>query len=200
MSDPPQQHDAARDVDERLDRISARADVERGRSWTGTPALTGVLAVLVVAAVAALGFGVHRARHPADGAAPDGELTATTARMDAVAAASRGARLATTYSWRTFDADVARAEAQMTAGFRAQYAATMSSSRAHTVSGRATVRASVPSAGVRSLTTRHATVLVFLDQVTTAQGRANQRLERSRVLVDLIRQDGRWRVSGIEAR
>ena len=40
--------------------------------------------------------------------------------------------------------------------------------------------------------------LVFVNQVTTAKGTSNQRVDSSRVLVTLTRSDGDWRISKLK--
>jgi hypothetical protein len=49
-----------------------------------------------------------------------------------------------------------------------------------------------------SATDKKVVALVFVNQATTAKGTNNQRVDSSRVLVTLTRDDGEWRISKLK--
>ena len=61
------------------------------------------------------------------------------------------------------------------------------------------LEASTAATSIVSATENKVVALVFLNQVTTAKGTANQRVDSSRVLVTLTRSGGDWRISKLKA-
>lgn len=162
------------------------------------------LLVLCVGLAGAVGLAWWRDEHPP--AAATTATTATTAAITSAAARDSGpqaaARLTRTvlsYDWRTFEEDVAAAARVAAPGFRKQYARTMSGVRAETVRNRVTLTAVPVDTAIVSASSSRLVALVFVDQITTARGSANRRLDQNRVLVTLTRHGGEWRVSKMDA-
>lgn len=164
--------------------------------WWGRFRVTLVLLVvcLVLAGVAAVAYG--RSRNPAQGSGP---ITSTSARENGLTEAAALTQKVLSYNWQTLDADIKGAEAVSAPGFRAEYAKTMSGVRAQTVQNQVKLTASAVASSIVSATPDKVVALVFVNQVTTAKGTTNQRLDQNRVLVTLTRDGGEWRVSKMDA-
>jgi hypothetical protein len=71
--------------------------------------------------------------------------------------------------------------------------------KAQTVKNQVKLDASVVATSIVSATEEKVVALVFVNQVTTAKGTENRRLDQNRVLVTLGRDEGEWRVSKMDA-
>jgi Mce-associated membrane protein len=103
------------------------------------------------------------------------------------------------YNWQTLDKDVTAAEAVMEPSFRSEYAKTMASVKAQTVKNQVKLSAAAVASSVVTASPTKVVALVFVNQVTTAKGTNNQRIDQNRVLVTLTRHGGEWRVSQMKA-
>ncbi len=103
------------------------------------------------------------------------------------------------YNWQTLDKDITSAEALLAPSFRSEYAKTMAGVHAQTIKNQVKLKATVVATSVVSATPQKVVALVFVNQVTTAKGTTNQRLDQNRVLVTLTRDGGEWRVSKMDA-
>ena len=116
-----------------------------------------------------------------------------------MAAAARLTQKVLSYNWQTLDADTKAAEALLAPSFRAEYAKTMAGVKDQTIKNEVKLSADVAATSIVSATENKVVALLFVNQVTTAKGTANERVEGSRVLVTLTRGDGEWRISKLKA-
>ncbi|SDS15070.1 hypothetical protein SAMN04488570_1244 [Nocardioides scoriae] len=168
------------------------------RTGAGT-ALVLLLVVVVLGATTALGWWW---RDQGAGAARPTLRTPVTSvtsiEPGSRAAAELSARVLS-YDWGTFDADATRVEADLAPGFREDYARTMRDTRSEALAEKVVLRAAVRDSAVVSASARRVVALVYLDQVTSAQGSMTQRRDQTRVLVTVTRDGGQWRVSRMDA-
>ena len=140
-----------------------------------------------------------RSEHPDKGAAPDGAITSTEARDAGMQAAARLTQKVLSYDWKTLDADSKANQAVLAPSFRKEYSETMSGVKAEAVKNQVKLAASTQATSIVSATENKVVALVFLNQITTAKGTANRRVDSSRVLVTLTRSGGDWRISKLKA-
>ncbi len=155
-----------------------------------------VVVCLVLAGVA--GYAWYRSEHPVEGAAPNGAITSAEARDQGMQSAAQLTQKVLSYDWKTLDADTKAAEAVLAPSFRSEYAKTMAGVRAQTVKNQVKLVATAAATSIVSATKNKVVALVFVDQVTTAKGATNQRIDSSRVLVTLTGGDGDWRISKLQ--
>lgn len=159
--------------------------------------LTVLLLVLVVLAAAACGWALWHDRQHTPQA--HGAISSTGARTGGMVAAARITGTALSYRWSSLDRDTRAAEALMTPAFGQQYARTMARVRSQTLRDRITVRAKVVATSVVRASEQEVQALVFVDQVTTARGSRQPRVDQTRVLVTLTRGAGDWQLSRMRA-
>ena len=171
------------------------------RSALASPWLTAVLllAALVLGSLAALEAYDDRPRTAAAPAAATVPALGGKARTRLQDLAARSAEDVLTYGHDTFDEDVRATARRLTPEFAADYTAAMDRVRADTLADRIDQRAAAVAAGVTSATDARAEVLVFVNQETTAGTTGARRVERNRLVVRLVRQDGAWTVAGVTA-
>ncbi len=156
-----------------------------------------VVVCLVLCCVAGVAW--WRAEHPDEGAAPDGAITSTEARDAGMQAATQLTEKVLSYDWKTLDADSKANQAVLAPSFRSEYAKTMAGVKAEAVKNQVKLKASAAATSIVSATENKVVALVFVNQVTTAKGTANRRVDSSRVLVTLTRSGGDWRISKLKA-
>ena len=161
--------------------------------------LVAGLLVLCLVLAGVLWLAVDRSRHPDLDLAPNGQVTQSSFRNAAMSAASDAAAQALSYSYKTFDADRARARALMGSALAKQYDDAMDQVAAQTASTKLTLKATVLSVGLLSAKEHSAKVLLFVNTVTTREGSKKQQLDQNRVLMELTRKDGGWTVSKMDA-
>jgi Mce-associated membrane protein len=71
--------------------------------------------------------------------------------------------------------------------------------RAPTLRDRVDQRAAAVSAATVSATDSRAQVLVFVNEETSSEATGARRVQRNRLVVDLVRQGGAWTVAGVSA-
>jgi len=157
------------------------------------------LVVLCLALSCVAGVAWWRSEHPEKGAAPDGAITSTEARDEGMQAAARLTQKVLSYDWKTLDADSKANQAVLAPSFRKEYSETMSGVKAEAVKNQVKLAASTQATSIVSATDNKVVALVFLNQITTAKGTANRRVDSSRVLVTLTRSGGDWRISKLKA-
>jgi hypothetical protein len=170
--------------------------------------LVPVLVVLVVAA-AALTWWVAT-RPAAEAVEPavqqDGSYTVGTIPGDgheAVEAAVAALPIVLSYDFRTLDEGLDSAAGQMTDSFAGEFCDTFDKTvRAMATSKKAVTNASVRGAGVVRADNDKAVVLAYVDQVLVSGKQAKGanapvKVSQSRVLVELRRDDGDWRIDAI---
>ncbi|MFD0435296.1 hypothetical protein [Streptomyces chartreusis] len=164
----------------------------------GRRLLTLVLGVLLLAALVATAVLGWQYR--------DGSRTAS-ARTQALAAAQKAAPLVLSYDYRHLDKDFARARAHLTGGFHTEYGKTTKAVVGPTAKKyRAVVKATIaapatgtPAASVVSASPDKVVVLLFINQVTESTQVSGARVDLNRVRMTMVRTDGGWKVSGVDA-
>ena len=153
------------------------------------PILVVVASVLVVAAVAVGAFTGFRFWS---------DRQTENARTDSVAAARRTAEAMFTYDFNTVDRELPKAADNLTSSFRNDYLKLINQAIAPGAKEKQlTVHATAQAAGVVSAERSHATVLVYLNQVTTSKDTPDGNVTPSRVRVAVDKEDGRWLVGQI---
>jgi Mce-associated membrane protein len=161
--------------------------------------LLGILVALCLVLAAVAGYAWWRSENPEDGKAPSGAITSSQARDAGMQAAAQLTQKVLSYDWKTLDADIKASEAVLAPSFRSEYAKAMSDVKADTVKNQVKLTASAVATSIVSASETKVVALVFVNQVTTAKGTGNQRLDQNRVLVTLTRDGGEWRVSKMDA-
>lgn len=137
--------------------------------------------------------------HDQSGGSAQGPITSVQARDAGLAAATRLTEKILSYDWKNLDEDTKAAEAVMGPSFRAEYAKAMARVRKQTIQNQVRLEAKAVATSIVSASEHQVVALVFVNQVTTAKGAQNQRLDQNRVLVTLTRGEGEWRVSKMDA-
>jgi Mce-associated membrane protein len=106
----------------------------------------------------------------------------------------------TSYDYRTLDRNFADVLGGATGDFKDQYGAASGTLRNLVTQAKATAKGTVLNAGVESATTDRVTVLLFMDQAITNATMSDPRVDRSRLLMTLTNNDGRWLASKVELR
>ncbi len=157
------------------------------------------LVILCVVLAGVAGYAWWRSEHPDDGAAPDGAITSSQARDAGMQAAAQLTQKVLSYDWKTLDADSSANQAVLAPSFRTEYAKTMAGVKAGAIKNQVKLTASAAATSIVSATETDVVALVFVNQVTTAKGTSDQRVDSSRVLVTLTRSGGDWRISKLKA-
>jgi len=163
--------------------------------------LTLVLAVLVALSAASVGALWLRAEQGSSIVAPNGILVGEDARTEVLISAADLSQRTLSYDYKTLANDMEIARARMTKSFRKEYDSTMGQVRANTEKNKIVLQAVAVSSAIIKATERKATVLVFLNQTTTAGvgKEANQQQTRNSLVVTLTRGDGDWAISKLTA-
>ena len=166
--------------------------------------VANVLAVLVVAAAAVLGWLVVRA----DGAAGEGTTSAESSdavvasagtKADVLEAAAEATTRAYSYSWDTLGEDRTAARELMTREMRRRYDRTMAGVGTSSRTDHTVVTAEVVESALVTATSSYARVLLFVNQTTDGDDLDDPLLDLDRVLVTLVRDDGAWRLDELDA-
>ncbi|MBO9520572.1 MAG: hypothetical protein J7518_03460 [Nocardioidaceae bacterium] len=131
--------------------------------------------------------------------AGNGQVTAASYRSAAMSAAASNASAILSYTYKTLDESQKAAHAVTTGKARTSYDDAMKQAAPKATSAKLTLKATILSTSLISLTEHRATVLLFYDAVTTAEGSPQQQLNQNRVKMTMTRQDGDWIVSDMEA-
>ena len=163
--------------------------------------LTLVLAVLVALAATAVGASWFRAEQGSSAVAPNGALVGDDARTQVLVAAADLTQRTLSYDYKTLANDMEVARARMTPSFLKEYNGTMAQVRPNTEKNKIVLEAVVVSSAIIKATEHQATVLVFVNQTTTAgDGKdRNQQLSRNSLVVTLARGEGDWDMSKLSA-
>lgn len=156
--------------------------------------LTLVLAVLVLLAAAGVGVAWYRAEQGSSAVAPGGSLVGSDARTQVLVAAADLTQRTLSYDYKNLENDMEVARARMTPSFRKEYADTMSQVKANTEKNQIVLEAVAVSSAIIDATEHKATVLMFVNQTTTAgTGKdRNQQLNRNSLVITLSRGEGEW--------
>lgn len=163
----------------------------------GTPLwVTAALAVALVAALVAAGLLWHADRGHKDDAARAQALT--TAGQQAKAAAQEVAVDMTSYSWQTVDQDFSWIDTAGTAHFQETYTRVSEPAKRLVKALHVTAVGSVMASGVDVLDPTHVNVVLFVDQRINGRGAGTSEPDRSRLVMHMVEQDGRWLVDSVE--
>ena len=163
--------------------------------------LTLVLAALVVLAAVGVGVSWWRAGQGTSEVAPGGSLVGDDARTQVLVAATDLTKRTLSYDYKTLANDMEVARARMTPSFLKEYNGTMAQVRPNTEKNKIVLEAVVVSSAIIKATEHRATVLVFVNQTTTAGAGKdrNQQLTRNSLVVTLARGEGDWDMSKLTA-
>ncbi len=124
------------------------------------------------------------------------DRAAEQARGDAMDAASRQAVAMLSYDFNSVDTELPKAADGLTGDFRDQYTALIQQAIIPGAKEKQlVVKVDVSAASIVSASPDDATVLLFLDQVTTSKDNPQAVTTGSRIRVLLQHVDGRWKVS-----
>ena len=163
-----------------------------------------VLAVLVVAAGAALGWllldpGAGSSEKVTSAESAQARVASESVKDTVREVAAEASTRAYSYRWDTLAEDRAAARDLMTTAMQRRYDRTMAGVGTSSRRERTVVSAEVVETALVTATSSYARVLVFVNQRTEADGLPEPRLDLDRVLVTLERADGEWRVSELDA-
>jgi Mce-associated membrane protein len=113
-------------------------------------------------------------------------------RSSAVAAAKAAANDVATYSYRHLHRDFGRVESESTPAFRRSFIRSSDSLSKVLVQYKATASAKVLAAGVSSISSSKAVVLLFVNQSVANSTQSGVSTDASRIEVTLVRGDGHW--------
>lgn len=169
------------------------------RSALASPWLTAalVLAALVLGFLVALE--VSEDRTPPTERSTSAPAVGEVARTRLQDIASRSAERVLSYGHATFDEDLEAGSRRLTAEFAAEYSTAMARLRDDTVRDRIDQQATAVAAATVSATDARAQVLVFVNEETASEVTGARRVQRNRLVVDLVREDGAWTVAGVTA-
>lgn len=153
----------------------------------GRNTLLAVVGALVV--VSALGWGGYTTwQHSLD----------DEARTTAL---ERGRQFATdlaTYNFQNLDQNLSVVRENSVGEFAGQYAQVAANLQDMIVQYQATSSAQIISAGLAGSDRDSAEVLVFLDQTITNTNSPDPRIDRNRMQLSLVREDGKWKLSNVQ--
>lgn len=129
------------------------------------------------------------------GAAP---VTAAVSPDGALSAALAYAVQLTTYDYVGLDRELAALLQNATDSFRTEYTKATQSLRESIQRNQANASGKVLDAGVESFDGTHATILMFVDQTVTNASSKTPRVDRTRMRMSLVQQDGRWLISSLD--
>jgi Mce-associated membrane protein len=151
-------------------------------------------ALIIVVAGLAIATGVLAVRVLSSQAAQD-------ARTASVAAARQKVPALLSYSYQTFPADLARAEADTTGQFRATYRKLMSGQVGPAaMASHVVTQVSVSGASVISAGPGNATLLLFLSEQTKTDAKQEPVLNDTAVRVTMREVNGSWLITGLVPR
>ena len=177
--------------DEAATDSDAHAPVARrgALGWAGRHWAAIVLVVLLVASAGAAG-GVYWWLYRPD------RLTDAAAQQQAISAARDGTVALLSYAPESLDKDLANAKSHLTGEFLKYYSQFTDQIVAPAAKQKGVkTEATVARAALSDMHPDDATVLVFVNQVTTSKDRPDPALATSSVIVKLTKTDGRWLIS-----
>lgn len=125
----------------------------------------------------------------------------STARSDALTAATRAGKPLLSYDYRTLDQQVQMTDPLLTSAYRKKYDATINNVvRTIAVPNKAVLTADVKVAGVRDVTESTASVLLYADLSSTNNQRPDTRVDHTPLVVCMVRSAGTWLVDDVETK
>jgi len=155
---------------------------------TGPERSTVVLGSIVAALVATLVFVLWRRDDD------------SSTRRDALEAATSAAVDLTTYDHTHLDRDFAWVNDGATSSFAKEYATANEPLRSIITKLKADAVGTVVEASATVEDSSHVKVLLFVDQTITNGIDSKSRTERNRVVMSMVKRDGRWLVNDVELR
>lgn len=129
----------------------------------------------------------------------DASVASASVKDAVLSVADEAATRVYSYSWDTLADDKAEARALLTGDMLRQYDRTMAGVATSSGPNHTVVSADVVGTGLVTATSSYARVLVFVNQSTTGDDLDKPLLDLDRVLVTLVRTDGEWKVSELDA-
>jgi Mce-associated membrane protein len=145
-----------------------------------------VLAVLVVALGAVVAVLVPAWLHQRD---------VNAARVSALAAAKSYAVDFGSYDYQHLDRDFAKVAAHLTPGFKKSYLDSSTKLQPAIVQYKGKSTATVQGLAASTATTAKVSVVILLDQTVTTSQSSTPRIDRNRLQMDLVRQQGTWLIA-----
>ena len=183
--DPPAQVEPTPDAPEQTEPRERSA---RRLSVPLVPVLAALL-VLLLAAAAVLWF-----------TRPEASSIRTGPYQEALQAARSHVVDMTSYDHLTFDDDLEQIRRVTTGDMRDESLAELEEQRDAIVDNQVVVNTEIIDAGVTRATEDEATVLLLIEAVQGTENSEQTQVRRYPVEVELVRQDGRWLLSGIRGR
>ncbi|MGI5151200.1 hypothetical protein ACQEVC_33370 [Plantactinospora sp. CA-294935] len=157
----------------------------RRRRYTGSRLhLALAVATVLAAAVAGTAWYAHHQAEQRDSAV-----------RQALATAGPAAKAIFSYDYRSFDASVANGGAFVTGPFADEYAETTSALKSTAVSEQAVVLAEVSASGVIRAESAEVELLVYLNQYRRNANTDGEKVDQNRVVLELRRVGGEWKVA-----
>lgn len=103
-----------------------------------------------------------------------------------------------TYNFQNLDQNLSVVRDNSVGEFAGQYAQVAANLQNMIVQYQATSSAQIISAGLASSDRDNAEVLVFLDQTITNTNSPDPRIDRNRMQLSLVREDGEWKLSNVQ--
>ncbi len=150
--------------------------------------IAGVLALLLVGAAAYAGWQWYRQEQLA------------TARAEGSAAAGRYAVDLTSYDFGKLDENFKTVAGNSTPAFAQQYQDTTNGIKPLLQQYKAVSKSTVLQSGIVSATTERVVVALFVNQTITNTNSPQARVDRGRVELTLVEQDGRWLIDALQLR
>lgn len=193
--DEPPEPAVAEPAPDAAEPDDAQADSPEERNGVVTKALiAAVVAMTLVVAV----LGWRAVDGPAVVEIGGGSLAEEDRTQVLVSAADLTQRTLS-YGFDTLEQDREAASARMTDGFRKEYDATMDQVEANTERNKISLQAQAVAAAIVRASETSARVLVFANQTSTAESAEDTQLNRSTLLVSLVREGDDWLLSDLEA-
>ena len=168
--------------------VKATAPVAPGGKGPSNLVLA-VLAVVTAAVVAAAAYFAVPAWR---------DRAVEQAQQTAPSVAERAVQAILSYDYTSLGHDEKAAASYLTPAYAKKYENTFSLVKHNAPGLKAKVTARVLGSGISEADPNHAHVLVFVDQTTRSTANGGQpQVALNRVMLDMVRQDGRWLVNGI---
>ncbi len=154
------------------------------------PIVVGLSIALAAALIALAVVWINSSKQRGLDAAEDGALEA--ARSSAVSM--------TSYDYRQLDKDYAWVNDGATPGFAKQYKDANKPLRGIVEKLQATARGTVSESAATATSTSRVNVLLFIDQKIVNKANKENRSDRSRVIMKMVKRDGEWLVDDVQLR
>ncbi|MDI9903371.1 hypothetical protein QM716_26275 [Rhodococcus sp. IEGM 1409] len=148
-----------------------------------------LIAAGVLVVVAALGWGTFATWQ---------KSVDDDARTSALESGRQFATDLATYNFENLDQNLSVVRDNSVGEFAGQYAQVAANLQNMIVQYQATSSAQIISAGLASSDRDNAEVLVFLDQTITNTNSPDPRIDRNRMQLSLVREDGEWKLSNVQ--